>query len=608
MKNMNRSKLFVLVASVWALLSWLGMNSCARIGSPSGGPRDTIPPVLLRSEPAFGATAFKGKRIRLYFDEFPAVKDQEKELLISPPLQKRVGMTVKGKSVLLDIRDDSLFRNTTYRLMFGKSIVDNNESNPLTDLYFVFSTGAGLDSLKLTGAVYDAQTAMPLIGVTAMAYEQTSDSLVLSGRPDKIAKTDSAGVFTLHNLKATPYRVVVVEDVNGNYRYDIGSEKIGFTTGLCMPVGIGHDHHDMDLISAFKEPNTKQFLLSVERKERRAIRMIFNAPNPRIDSLQLWPLETFDYTLQVGTQGDTLTYWLSNPAQSIPDSLVLRMRYFRTDTADRLVQMPYRTELLFKDTQAKETKKERRLGAFSGLLKGEPDSVALKNKTDSLTRAAHYALAPKWIGGALLLPPVGLGMQFPAPLVSMDTSRMRVTKQVIRARTKDTVITPVPFRLMGDPNKWTDYRVSVNWEPGAWYVLEADSGMFRDIYGRTNPVITQKWLIPDPEKMSSITLKVEGMQDSSGYVVELLAENGSLVRRQIVHSNPLVFTFLSAGKYKLRVLEDVNRNGKQDLGSFALKKQPERVANVGGIGKEALIHLREGWEIEQTIKLDELFR
>lgn len=624
----------------------LGVGSCARVGSPVGGPRDTIPPILIKAEPAIGTTAFKGKRVRLYFDEFPAIKDQDKELLISPPLQKRVGMTVKGKSVIVDFRDDSLLRNTTYRLMFGKSIVDNNENNPLVNLNYVFSTGNRLDTLMLRGALYDAQTAMPLAGAMALAYETTSDSTILFGKPDKVAKTDSSGVFSLYNLKAKPYRVVVVEDLNNNYRYDVGAERIGLVLSLCNPVPPRpepvyahpetsksaadaskkksphkHDHTaetakpgvhempalDIELISAFKEANTKQFILGVERNERRAIKMMFNAPNPVIDSLQLLPLKTFDYTVQANAQKDTIIYWLNNPKQDIPDSLVLKMNYMRTDTANRLVPIRYKTELVFRNVVAKDSKKDKK-GGLTGFLKGLTGADTVKVNTDSIRRAERFGATPRFAGALPLLPPVGLGMQFPAPLISMDTSKIHLYNVKINPKTKDTSLIEMKYRLIPIPQKAGGYKVDASWESDASYMIQADTAVFHDIYGKTNARITEKFSTPNPDKMSSISVRLSGTKESTHYVVYLMNDNGGIVRQHSSSGEAFSFSFLAPGKYKLRILEDANGNGIQDMGNFSKKLLPERMTNVGGIGAEALINLREGWDVEQAIKLNELFK
>src|SRR5210317_219285 len=59
--------------------------SCARMGTPTGGPRDSIPPIVTKAIPEMETINFTEDRIKIYFDEyikFDKVKDQ---LIISPP-------------------------------------------------------------------------------------------------------------------------------------------------------------------------------------------------------------------------------------------------------------------------------------------------------------------------------------------------------------------------------------------------------------------------------------------------------------------------------------------------------------------------------------------
>ena len=48
----------------------LVIASCANRGTPSGGEKDTEPPVILKSVPENFTTNFKGNEIRIYFDEY----------------------------------------------------------------------------------------------------------------------------------------------------------------------------------------------------------------------------------------------------------------------------------------------------------------------------------------------------------------------------------------------------------------------------------------------------------------------------------------------------------------------------------------------------------
>ncbi|MEJ7912652.1 MAG: Ig-like domain-containing protein, partial [Chitinophagaceae bacterium] len=58
---------FVLLVAFGSMISGTG---CANIVPPQGGPRDTLPPVLLNVDPPDSTLNFRGNRITFTFDEY----------------------------------------------------------------------------------------------------------------------------------------------------------------------------------------------------------------------------------------------------------------------------------------------------------------------------------------------------------------------------------------------------------------------------------------------------------------------------------------------------------------------------------------------------------
>ena len=116
---------------------------------PTGGPRDSLPPVLLNANPPNGTTHFKGNKIVLTFDEYVQL-DKFAEKFIGCSYTKNIpNVDYKLKTVSIKLRD-TLQPNTTYSIQLGNSIQDINENNPLPDFSYVFSTGAYIDSLAVS--------------------------------------------------------------------------------------------------------------------------------------------------------------------------------------------------------------------------------------------------------------------------------------------------------------------------------------------------------------------------------------------------------------------------------------------------------------------------
>ncbi len=212
------------------------VHSCARVGSPVGGPKDTLAPKFLSSN--IDTTRINVKRdiheLRLDFDEYITLKDINKNLIISPPIKniKRIlPSNIANKFVLIQWAD-TLQANTTYNFNFGNSIVDNNESNILRYFNFAFSTGDKLDDLYISGEVKDAMQISKKSGSNenklVVGLYQVKDTMNYKQKPYYITKVDDDGYYELNYLSPGKYKIIAFEDENGNSVYDPGKEKIGF--------------------------------------------------------------------------------------------------------------------------------------------------------------------------------------------------------------------------------------------------------------------------------------------------------------------------------------------------------------------------------------------
>jgi hypothetical protein len=94
------------------------------------------------------------------------------------------------------------------------------------------------------------------------------------------------------------------------------------------------------------------------------------------------------------------------------------------------------------------------------------------------------------------------------------------------------------------------------------------------------------------------------------YIVDLLDEKRTnVLRSYIIDSNQdLIFPYLKAGKYSIRITEDINRNGLVDTGILLEHKQPEMVRFYKLEDGTFLIDIPEMMEIEQKIDVGEIFR
>lgn len=211
-----------------------GSSGCANIVPPQGGPRDTIPPVLLKVSPKDSATGFTGNKIVLSFDEFVEVQNIQEQLLVSPLAKITPVVDYKLREVTVKLKD-TLLPNTTYTLDFGKSVKDITEGNFIKDLRYIFSTGNYIDSLELEGQVLLAETAKPDSTLIVLLHTSKDDSVVIREKPGYIARLDNKGYFHFRNLPPNQYYLYALKDETGTRRYMSDKQLFAFADSVVNP-------------------------------------------------------------------------------------------------------------------------------------------------------------------------------------------------------------------------------------------------------------------------------------------------------------------------------------------------------------------------------------
>ena len=207
-----RSVLFFAALAVILIGSVLGGTGCANIIPPAGGPRDSLPPTLLRASPPDSTLNFRGNRIVLEFDEFIDAQNTQSVLLTPYPLRPpRFEPRLRTLTITLQ---DTLEPNTTYTINFGEAIKDVNEGNILRNFDYTFSTGAALDSLGFSGNVVLAETGAIDTNMVAVLYRNLDDSALLKDRPRYIAKLNRSGAFQFSNLPSGTFALYAYGDAN----------------------------------------------------------------------------------------------------------------------------------------------------------------------------------------------------------------------------------------------------------------------------------------------------------------------------------------------------------------------------------------------------------
>lgn len=573
-------------------------HSCANTTTPpSGGPKDTIPPVIMEVVPVMGATNVPTKKTKLYlkFNEYVQVKDA-KSLFLSPPLEKAPKYRLKGKGVEITFEND-LDSNKTYTLDVTNAIADNNEGNMFPGFTLVFSTGDRIDSMVVTGLVQDCNTLQPLKGATVLLYKDHADSAIFLKRPDAAVKTDDWGFFCLRNIQDTVYRMYALIDENNNNKYDPDAEKVAFIDSLVKPVVVVNDSlpellkYEMDdtlnclarkteyELSIFREKPSKQMIVNKERVGERTSYITFMAPYAEIDSIWITGVPAEKLITQFNILRDSLEIWVNDPAPQ-PDTFHLNVKYLKTDTLGMLNPAVDEIKLLNPDRKVfgKSSKKD---------LKHE-DTIAVVDVVAKPETVEQY----------------GFTMEFKYPIVEYAFDSLKFTY----LNPKQQEFTG-KFTVQQDSTNLRKYIImpSEKLQAGYEYKLKVPYRIFRDINGFYNDSTEVKVTLPNDDNLSTLFLHLTDVNNK--YIIDLLNEKRNEVLRSYVidKDQTLIFPYLKAGKYSIRITEDLNRNGIVDTGILLEHKQPEKVRFYKLEDGTFLIDIPEMTEMDQNLNLKEMF-
>lgn len=207
---------------------------CGQPLPPTGGLKDSLPPILIRALPIDSATNTNTKKIVLEFDEYVQLQEIQQQLVVSPVPKIQPIIESKLRTITINIKD-TLQDNTTYSFNFGNALQDINENNPLKNFTYVFSTGASIDPGNLSGQVLMAETGKPDSTIIVILHPEISDTAVLKKKPKYMTRLNGEGFFTFRYIAPGNYNVFAIKDADGGLKYDQSSELFGF---LDQPITI----------------------------------------------------------------------------------------------------------------------------------------------------------------------------------------------------------------------------------------------------------------------------------------------------------------------------------------------------------------------------------
>ncbi len=576
-----------------AVLAWIVIiSSCANQGMPTGGPRDSVPPILLETSPLYKSLNFTGNKVQFTFNEYIISDEVSEKLVISPPLEKRPIIRTKGKTLIIQFNEE-LMDSTTYSLDFKNSIADNNEKNPYKSMRFSFSTGDVYDSLRVAGVIMNAFNLEPVESSLVMLQKNLHDSAVYSVRPNYIAKTDEKGVFMIDNIAPGKYNLFAINDANNDLIYNEGAEEFAFVDSLVVPTSefleeldtlvkgtdsllvLGHTHFYPDpfYLRQFTEDIFDQYMDSYSRDTRYKCSFAFNESVKDTFDIKLVGNEATDwYQMEYNEKMDSLVIWIADTMIARLDTLFMELSYYQLDSAAQLYVQKDTVEMNFKDKVETKTKKKRK-SKDEGKEKPKPITQFIwKTNASASTMEINKSIT----------------LIAPEPVSYFDST------QIVLFLTEDTLKTPLKIKFEKDTSAWRQYQISHKWEPETDYTLEIDSAACTNIFGISSKKLSKKFKTREEDYYGTVTVNATNVPCS--VLIQLLKNNDdeTIVMEKVIDKDgSVIFDFIVPEKYKMKVIYDENENGKWDTGSYQDKFQAEKV-----LYNNEVVKVRSNWEKE----------
>ncbi len=531
------------IQSLFLIVLVLSFSQCAKKGRPDGGPKDEDAPLFVTANPPYETINFDKNEINIYFNEYIKLKDLSKQLIISPPLNPENPPLISpqgspSKYINIQILD-TLLENSTYIFDFGNSVQDNNESNTLERFKYVFSTGAYIDSLTLSGSVKNSFKSESVENIKLLLYRLDSaytDSAVYNRKPDYVTSTLDSSNYEFSNLRKGNYLLVALNDARSDYIFNPKTDEIGFFKDT---ISLPRDSIIKTELSIFKEELPYIFRRGKEIRKGQLIFGYQGKPsNLKVETLSIVP-DNFQTIILPEKGKDTLNLWHS-PIEK--DSLIFKIS--NNNIIDTI-------------------------------------TVALRKKQlDSLT-------VTEITGGVLNIKDT-LFFSTNNPIIKIDTSRINfvhtdsinISYEAFISKKESTV------GFLFEKKFKTSYKL--NLYPDALV----------DIFETSNDTVTSQFRTRSIEDYGEISLSIQNPKKVP-VIIQLTDINDVTVAQETSSENKTIsFNYLIPKKYKIRIIYDTNNNGKWDTGNYLEKKQPEPVQYFPEVQE-----IRPNWVLNEVIKI-----
>lgn len=544
------------------------LMSCARQSSPTGGPKDTIPPVLIKTTPPNEAINFKGKNIEMLFSEHVILNSPKEQLIITPTIGKEYEISARKNTVIIKF-EEPLQDSTTYTFNFRESIQDITEKNPVRNLQVAFSTGDYIDSLSVEGTIFDLLKGKRIKDATVALHVENDTFNILEHPAIYFTKTDDKGLFKISHLKPNSYFVYAFEDKNRNLVVDSRTESYGYIS----------EH-------IYLQENQENISIGLIRLDARPLNMTSARPyNTYFNIRTNKNLRTFKITAE---DSSALSYTFGEDQANIrlyktTEKDSLKIRLLATDSIDNRMD----TTLYAKYLAREVTPEKFDLSVQSSTV------IANKGK---LNASLVFTKPIKTINYDSLFFKVDSlrSISFTEEHVTWDSLLRKL--DIRKTVDKNLFITEKPTNRNGrqapaeitEPDAQPKPVKIINelyFGPGAFISIENDSS--RKITQTIKPL--------NVDELSVIRIEIKTAEEA--FFVELLDKNYKVIQR-IINQPRVVFEDVVPGQYQIRLIIDSNGNGRWDPGNYFMETEPEKIIYYRGEdGSTEIKGVKANWDI-----------
>ncbi|MDW3208475.1 MAG: Ig-like domain-containing protein [Reichenbachiella sp.] len=572
--------LFLLITSIY-------IYSCANQGSPSGGPRDTIPPLLIESIPVNKSINYKGQEFQFIFDERVNADKLKSQLLITPHIENKFNVKVRKNELTLTF-DEPFNDSTTFTLNFSDGVVDVTEKNPVINLSFAFSTGNYIDSIYVTGKITDLYTNENKDGFIVGLYQLTDSIDLLKDKPRYFAKTNKQGQFLIENIKNGYYKILTFSDENKNLILNPETEDHGFLSdSIDLTLSRDSVRIQTQLINAseFKSIRSKKTgryfdvqynkpFIQYHLTKLDSTNTLPIPPNNRVKGnkiLRFYPRETYQY--DIDSLGLIITAIDSMFNQSIDTAYIqfaetsrkpeaFKASFFPSDNAyvDPLVRHTYSFD------KPIETFYQDSLFILYDTLKVElvPDSTISwnKNKTE--------------LNFDILLDKDFLATEIDT-LLKIYSDTTNIDSLVVNDTIRTDSIRMAKYDYFSSVNT---HQVTVSFPKGTFISVEGDS----------TPAVRNNYKFKSLDQLGSVSGQIT--TDYQSFTLQLVNAKYEIIE-ELHNTTIFSFPYVKPGKYTFRIMIDNNADGTWSYGNILKDEMPESVYFYPEV-----FDVRANWQLE----------